>query len=426
MLDIFPKSDNSELMNVASSINTDILIVGGGLVGSAQAIALASSGNRVCVVDRMPPGEGLDVKFDGRASAIAMATERVLTGIGVWQHLGDAPAPINDIRVSDGPSLLFLHYDHRDLGDEPFGYMVENRHMRRALMDRLSDFDNIAFLAPAGVKALDRSPAGVTATLDDGRQITARLCIGAEGRRSPTRESAGIGITSWSYKQTAIVCSVRHDVSHDFIAHEHFLPAGPFAILPLNGDGGVPGNMSSIVWTETSTLAPHILELDDLTFKSEFDQRFGDFLGQTEIVGPRFSYPLSLQFAHRSTDMRLALVGDASHGMHPIAGQGLNMGLRDIAVLAEVVTDAKRLGLDIGGGDVLGRYEQWRRFDNTLMLAATDGLNRLFSNNIAPVRLARDLGLAVVNKTPPLKKTFMRHAMGLTGDLPRLMRGEAL
>jgi len=426
MLDIEPDSNDSKTMNVAPPINTDILIIGGGLVGTAQAIALASTGNRVCVVDRMDPHLGLDVEFDGRASAIALATERVLAGTGVWPHLGNNPAPILDIRVSDGPSLLFLHYDHRDIGDEPFGYMVENRHMRRALMDRLTDFKNITFLAPAGVSELDRSPSGITATLDDGRRITARLVVGAEGRRSPTRDGAKIGVTHWSYRQTAIVCSVRHDLSHDFIAHEHFLPAGPFAILPLNGDGDHPGNMSSIVWTETSERAPHILELDDRAFKSEFDERFGDFLGQTEIVGPRFSYPLSLQFAHRSTDTRLALVGDASHGMHPIAGQGLNMGLRDVAVLAEVVTDARRLGLDIGGGDVLARYEQWRRFDNTLMLAATDGLNRLFSNDIGPVRLARDLGLAVVNKIPPLKKTFMRHAMGLSGELPRLMRGEAL
>jgi len=413
-------------MNTVSSIDADVLIIGGGLVGAAQAVALASTGVGVCVVDMADPTKGQDIGFDGRASAIALATQRVLSATGVWQHLGADPAPILDIRVSDGPSLLFLHYDHQDIGDEPFGYMVENRHMRRALMDRISELGTITFLAPASVSNLERTSSTVTATLNDGRQIRARLCVGAEGRRSPTRESAGIRVTNWSYKQTAIVCSVRHERSHDFVAHEHFLPAGPFAILPLNGDGNVTGNMSSIVWTEKSALAPHILKLDDLAFKSEFDERFGEFLGQTEIVGPRFSYPLSLQFAHSSTDLRLALIGDASHGMHPIAGQGLNMGLRDVAVLAEVVADARRLGMDIGGSDVLQRYEQWRRFDNTLMLAATDGLNRLFSNNIAPVRIARDLGLAVVNGIPPLRKTFMRHAMGLVGELPRLMRGEAL
>jgi 2-octaprenyl-6-methoxyphenol hydroxylase len=426
VLDFNPESSDSLAMVSSDSLHTDVLIIGGGLVGAAQAIAMASAGLSVCVVDRMDPAKGRGSGFDGRASAIALATQRVLSGIGVWQHLGDDPAPILDIRVSDGPSLLFLHYDHSDIGDDPFGYMVENRHMRRALMQRVDDFKTISFLAPNGVKSLNRDASRVTAELNDGRRVTARLCVGAEGRHSPTRDSAGIKITSWPYNQTAIVCSVEHEISHDFVAHEHFLPAGPFAILPLNGDGNPAGNMSSIVWTEKSELAPHILDLDDLAFKSEFDTRFGDFLGSTRIVGPRFSYPLSLQFAHSSTDLRLALVGDASHGMHPIAGQGLNMGLRDVAVLAEVVADAKRLGMDIGGGDVLQRYEQWRRFDNTLMLAATDGLNRLFSNDIPPVRLARDLGLAVVNGIPPLRKTFMRHAMGLVGELPRLMRGEAL
>ncbi len=426
MLDFTRKSHNPCSMSTLSHHSADVLIIGGGLVGAAQAVALATAGIRVCVVDMIDPAKGQDTGFDGRASAIALATQRVLATIGVWQQLGSDPAPILDIRVSDGPSLLFLHYDHQDIGDEPFGYMVENRHIRRGLMDRLLELDNITFMAPARIANLDRTAAGVSATLSDGQQINARLCVGAEGRRSPTRESAGIKVTNWSYKQTAIVCSVRHDQSHDYIAHEHFLPAGPFAILPLNGDGVGIGNMSSIVWTEKSALAPHILKLDNTAFKIEFDERFGEFLGRTEIVGPRFSFPLSLQFAHSSTDVRLALIGDASHGMHPIAGQGLNMGLRDVAVLAEVVTDAKRLGMDIGGGDVLGRYEQWRRFDNTMMLAATDGLNRLFSNNIAPVRLARDLGLAVVNGIPPLRKTFMRHAMGLVGELPRLMRGEAL
>jgi len=430
VLDFADRSNNHLPMNTSQPLATDVLIIGGGLVGAAQAVAFASAGVSVCLVDLVDPTTALNTEFDGRASAIALATQRVLAGTGIWKHLGNRPAPILDIRVTDGPSLLFLHYDHRDIGDAPFGYMVENRHMRQALMGRLAELDGVTLLAPAHVAKLDRSSSDVTATLGDGRQIRAALCIGAEGRRSPTRESAGIKTTSWSYNQTAIVCSVHHTLSHDFIAHERFLTAGPFAILPLNGEGGTAdqpsGNMSSIVWTETSALAPHLMKLDDRDFKLEFDERFGDFLGPSKIVGPRFSYPLSLQFAHASTDLRLALIGDASHGMHPIAGQGLNMGLRDVAVLAEVVTDAKRLGLDPGAGDVLARYEQWRRFDNTVMLAATDGLNRLFSNNIPPIRLARDLGLAIVNGIPPLRKTLMRHAMGLAGDLPRLMRGEAL
>ncbi len=412
-------------MQTSNVLDTDILIIGGGLAGAAQAIAFASSGLKVCVVDQADPKTLQSPDFDGRASAIALATQRVLMATGVWAKLGQDPAPILDIRVSDGPSLLFLHYDHSDLGDQPFGFMVENRHMRRALMARVAEFETIEFIAPARIADLERGPSRVTAALDDGRRVNAQLCVGAEGRRSPTREAAGIDVTTWSYNQTAIVCSVGHELSHDFVAHEHFLPAGPFAILPLNGDKQ-SGTLSSIVWTETSELAPHLMALDDNQFKSEFDERFGDFLGRSEIVGPRFSYPLSLQFAHRSTDQRLALISDASHGMHPIAGQGLNMGLRDVAVLAEVVTDAKRLGMDIGGSDILGRYEQWRRFDNTVMLAATDGLNRLFSNDIAPVRIARDLGLAVINALPPVRKTLMRHAMGLAGDLPRLMRGEAL
>ena len=430
MLDFTKNSNDGSPMNKQQQnsdlIETEVLIVGGGLVGAAQAIALAEVGISVTVVDMMDPAIGQDSGFDGRASAIALATKRVLEGVGVWQRLGDDPAPILDIRVSDGPSLMFLHYDHQTLGDEPLGFMVENRHMRRALVERLGEMDGVSYLAPAQINEMERSPSGVLATLADGRQIKTRLAIAAEGRRSPTREKAGIRVTSWSYDQTAIVCTVRHQESHDFVAHEHFLPAGPFAILPLGGDASNPGNMSSIVWTERSELAPAILGLDEEEFKMEFDRRFGDFLGETEIIGPRWSYPLSLQFARKSVDTRLVLIGDASHGMHPIAGQGLNMGLRDVAVLAEVVIDAKRLGLDIGAGDVLARYESWRRFDNTMMLAATDGLNRLFSNNIPPVRLARDIGLAIVNKIPPLKKTFMRHAMGLVGELPRLMRGEPL
>jgi 2-octaprenyl-6-methoxyphenol hydroxylase len=246
------------------------------------------------------------------------------------------------------------------------------------------------------------------------------LVIGADGRNSITRRNAGIRTTGWAYNQTGIVCTVEHQEPHQQIAHEHFLPAGPFAILPLLN------NRASIVWAERSELVPAIMGLDETEFLEELKPRFGDFLGDLKVVGPRWSYPLSLKFAERAIDQRLALVGDALHGMHPIAGQGLNMGLRDVAALAEIIVDARRLGMDIGDTMVLERYQQWRRFDNSLMLAATDGLNRLFSNSIGPVRLARDFGLSAVNKMGPLKKVFMRSAMGLAGEIPKLMKGQRL
>ncbi len=404
----------------------DVIVVGGGLVGGAMASAFGQSGLEVCVIDGMDPAAGLKAAFDGRASAIALASRRVLQGLGVWGHLGDRPAPILDIRVSEGQSLLFLHYDHREVGDEPFGHMVENRHMREALFARLRELDGVRLLAPARVARLTRTAAGAAAELADGRRITAPLVVAADGRSSATREAAGIRIVKWPYNQSAIVCTVRHEICHDFVAHEHFLPAGPFAILPLNGDVAEPGHCASIVWTERTDLAATIMKLDEKPFQAELGRRFGDFLGSLDVVGPRWCHPLGLQFAETAIGQRLALVGDASHGMHPIAGQGLNMGLRDVAALAEAVLDARRLGLDIGTETVLGRYQRWRRFDNTLMLAATDGLNRLFSNRIRPLRLVRDLGLAAVDRMPPVKRMFMRHAMGLVGDLPRLMRGEAL
>jgi len=401
-------------------LEADVLIAGGGLVGGTLACALAAGGLSVVVVDAQDPVEGLDAAFDGRASAIALSSQRVLDGLGLWQAMEPQTAAIKEIRVSDGDSLFFLHYDRRDVGAEAFGYMVENRSIRKALTNRLNNFDELTLLAPAQINVLERRPGDVRATLTDGRKVKARLIVGAEGRRSPTREQAGIKITQWPYKQTGIVCTVAHELPHDNVAHERFLPAGPFAILPL------AGNRSSIVWTERDEKVPGLMALDDVAFLVELKSRFGDFLGKLEVTGPRWAYPLSLQYAERAVDHRLVLAGDASHGMHPIAGQGLNMGLRDVAVLAEVLTDAHRLGLDPGDGVVLASYERWRRFDNTLMLSMTDVLNRLFSNDIAPIRLARDLGLAVVNKIPPLKKVFMHHAMGLAGELPRLMRGERL
>ncbi len=407
-------------------IEAEVLIIGGGMVGATLATAFGQAGLDVCVVDTADPVANLDAGFDGRASAIALASRRVLEGLGLWTALDTDAAPILNIRVSEGESLFFLHYDHQDIGDEAFGYMVENRNMRKALFYRLRGLETVNLLAPASVAALDRNSHGVHATLADGREIRARLAVAADGRGSQTRDDAGIKVTNWSYEQSGIVCTVGHEKCHDFVANEHFLPAGPFAILPLKGDPDRPEHCSSIVWTERADLAPAIMALDEAAFQAELEQRFGDFLGPIEVVGPKWCYPLSLQYSEVSISRRLALDGDAAHGMHPIAGQGLNMGLRDVAALAEVVLDARRLGLDIGDGVVLERYQRWRRFDNTLMLAMTDGLNRLFSNNIRPLRLARDLGLAAVNRLPPLKKFFMRHAMGLVGDLPRLMRNQPL
>jgi 2-octaprenyl-6-methoxyphenol hydroxylase len=401
-------------------IEADILIIGGGLVGGPLACALAAAGVTVALVDAETPTTALQATFDGRASAIALAPQRMLGALGLWPAIAPFAAAIEQIRVSDGSSPLFLHYDHRALGDEPFGWIVENRAIRHAVFSRLAALPAASVLAPARLVDLTRGADRVRAKLADGRRIAAALAVAADGRGSPTRDAAKIGVTRWTYGQTAIVCTVAHARPHNNVAQEHFLPAGPFAILPL------PGNRSSIVWTEKAALAPAILGEDDAGFLIELKSRFGDFLGDIAVEGPRFSYPLSLQFAQAYTAERLALVGDAAHGMHPVAGQGMNMGLRDVAALAEVVVEAKRLGLDFGQASVLARYARWRRFDNLLMLGVTDGLVRLFSNDVAPVRLTRDFGLAVVNRVAPLKRLFMRHAMGLVGDLPRLMTGEPL
>lgn len=406
--------------DLPASVDADVLIIGGALVGGTLACALGGAGVTAAVVEMCDPAVVADAKFDGRASAIALSSRRLLEGVGVWEHVRNNAAPMLEIRVSDNDSPLFLHYDHAAVGDEPFGHMVENVVLRRALMEQMQRLDTVKLLAPARCVGLERNNGRVVCRLAGGEQIVARLAVAADGRGSPTREQAGIGIVSWRYDQTAIVCTVAHEQPHRYVAHEHFLPAGPFAILPLLG------NRSSLVWTERAELAPTILALDEAAFNIELGRRFGDFLGRVEVVGPRWSYPLALHFAESATAERLALVGDALHGMHPIAGQGLNMGFRDVAALAEVVTDAFRLGLDPGSAEVLQRYQRWRRFDNLLMLGLTDGLNRLFSNDIPPVRLARDVGLATVNRIPPLKRLFMRHAMGVIGELPRLMRGDPL
>jgi 2-octaprenyl-6-methoxyphenol hydroxylase len=402
------------------TLRAELVVSGGGLVGLTLATACASAGLDVVVIDRETPPQMVAEAFDGRASAIAFGSQRVLQGIGLWDKIAAEAEPIREIRVADGDSPLFLHYDHSELGDDPLGYIVENRVLRRALFARLAELPTLRHIAPATVVSAERKAAGVTVRLDDGRSIAGALLVAADGRLSPLREAAGISAMEWRYKQIGIVCTVHHERPHLGIAVEHFLPAGPFAILPMTGD------RSSIVWTERADLAPRMMALDEAGFHAELAQRFGDFLGKLTVVGPRWSYPLSLMHARRYVGDRLALIGDAAHVIHPIAGQGLNLGLRDVAALAELIVDSRRLGLDIGNGEMLARYERWRRFDNTTLAVVTDGLNRLFSNSVAPLAAARDIGLALVNRLPPAKRFLMRHAMGLVGDLPRLVKGERL
>ncbi len=404
----------------AKKYETDVLIVGGGLVGGTLAVALDVAGLGSTVIERGDPEALTDAGFDGRASAIAYASQRMFQVLGLWDRIAPDASPILDIRVSEGESRLFLHFDHRETGDGPLGHIVENRTIRAALHEKLPQLPNVRLLAPAQLVSLERSPDGVDAILADGRRIRARLAVAADGRDSAVRREAGIQITGWDYGQSAIVCTVEHERSHNHVAQEHFLPSGPFAILPLRG------NASSIVWTERAGLAPAMMDLPESEFMAELGARFGDFLGRLSPVGPRWSYPLSLQFARAATAQRLALVGDALHGMHPIAGQGLNMGLRDVAVLAEVLCDAKRLGLDPSDGAALADYERRRRFDNFVMLASTDILTRLFSNDMRPLKGVRDLGMSLWGRIEPLKKLSLRHAMGTLGHPPRLLRGRPL
>ncbi len=400
------------------SHDAELLIAGGGLNGLLLGIACAGAGLGVALVDREDPAAMLGQGFDGRSSAIAYGSQQVLSALGLWSFIAAEAEPILEIRVADDNALLFLHYDHRELGvDAPLGWIVENRVLRRVLLEHAQSLPALAFLAPLEVGGVDTSPFAAEAALSDGRRLTVRVVAAADGAGSPLRRAAGIRTVEWRYPQTAIVTTVRHEHPHGGIAVEHFLPAGPFAILPMTG------NRSSIVWTERAGLAASLVALPDAAFTAELAARFGDFLGAVEPIGPRWTYPLQLMLAERYVDQRLALIGEAAHVIHPIAGQGLNLGIRDIATLAEIIIDARRLGLDIGDDALLRRYQQWRRLDALLLAAVTDGLNRLFSNSIAPLRLVRDLGLAAVDRLPPLKRFLMRDAMGITGDLPRLVRG---
>jgi 2-octaprenyl-6-methoxyphenol hydroxylase len=403
--------------------DTDIVIAGGGMVGLSLALALATGGLSVVVAEPLSPAAMSDERFDGRVSALAFAAKRMFTVLGLWPRLEDLAQPINDILISDAAlgrpaSSLSLHFDHREIG-ELLGHIVENRHIRQALLAALAEEPRATLITGVTVDGLRSDGAATIATLSNGNEVRAVLCVAADGRESALREASGIATVAWDYPQAGIVTTVVHDRPHEGVAYEHFLPSGPFAILPMTG------NRSSLVWTERTEDARQMMKLGPDEFAAAIALRFGGHLGRVTPTGPRWSYPLKFHLARAYVAPRLALIGDAAHGIHPIAGQGLNLGLKDVAALAETILDAARLGLDYGTLDMLKRYERWRRFDSFVLAAATDTINRLFSNDVAPLRVARDLGLGIVDRIAPLRRLFMRHAGGDVGKLPRLLKGEA-
>ncbi|MCK8784719.1 UbiH/UbiF/VisC/COQ6 family ubiquinone biosynthesis hydroxylase [Roseomonas sp. NAR14] len=429
----------------AAAIEVAVCVVGAGPVGASLAATLAAAGVPTAVVDSQPLPPMELPAFDGRAYAIALASKRLLEAAGIWACLPNTPCPILGIHVADGrpgeaPSPLALTFAHEELGEEPFGWMVEARALRVALNARLAALPALRVLAPAEARA-ERRPEGATLRLADGTVIHARLVVAAEGRQSPLRRQAGIPAARLDYHRIALVGAFAHERPHGNVALEQFLPNGPFAQLPLadppaevvRAQGGVPGGMpeglvhaSALVWSEPRALAERFLRLPDAEYARELDRRVGGRLGRVWPIGRRWSYPLAALHAARYTATRLALVGDAAHGIHPIAGQGLNLGFRDVAVLAELVIEAHNAGADVGEAALLARYQARRRPDSLVMLGATHALERLFGNDLGPVRLARDLGIAAVNRIPPLKRFFARQAMGLGPNPPGLLAGRGL
>ncbi|WP_254453093.1 FAD-dependent monooxygenase [Ruegeria atlantica] len=419
--------DNPERARILQVMehSSDILIVGGGLNGPALALALAQTGHSVTVVDALAETARKNAAFDGRAYALALASRRLLDAIGVWDRVAEHAQPMLEIKVTDGhsgvgPSPFFLHFDHTEIEEGPMGYMVEDRHLRRAFLDAMAEQDSITQISGKTVVAQASDDTGVTLMLDDSTTLTGGFLVGCDGRRSGTATRAGIKRTGWDYGQTALVCAIEHDLPHNGIAHQFFMPPGPLAILPLTG------NRSSIVWSERSEMAKRINAMPEADYLQVLRPRFGDFLGDIRLQGDRFTYPLNLTIANSFIGDRLALVGDAAHGMHPIAGQGLNAGLRDVGALAEVLTLARRRGEDIGSILVLERYQEWRRFDTAALAMATDVFNKLFSNDNPILRFGRDIGMEIVGSVPGLRRGFVREAAGLTGDLPKLLQGRAI
>jgi len=402
----------------------DILIAGGGLNGPALALALADAGLSVAVADARPADARAGDAFDGRAYALALASQRLLAALGLWNDLAPNAQEIRKVEATqgvpgEGAGPFGLHFDGAEIEEGRLGYMLEDRFLYRALLAAMRG--RVTHLPGLSVTGQEAEGAGIRASLSDGRSIKARLLVGADGRQSGVAARAGIRRIGHDYGQIALVAAVDHELPHEGTAHQYFMPTGPLAILPL------PGNRSSIVWSEPEAQACAIMDLPDAEFLAVLRPRFGDFLGEIQLAGPRFSYPLNLTLAERYVDARVALVGDAAHGVHPIAGQGLNLGLRDVAALAEVVVAARRRGEDIGAELVLARYQDWRRPDATALALGMDGVNALFSNANPLLRAAREIGMGLVDAIPPLRRGFMRQAAGLSLEpMPRLLTGRRL
>lgn len=464
-------------MSNGRGFDADVILGGGGLVGQTLALALDQAGVSVAVIDAAKPADTLAPAFDGRAFAIAFASYRMWRALGLADDLDQVAQPIEQIMVTDGklgrgPSILHLHFDMKEMhaaspsmgeaprsggggaraggkgeasqgstGDaggphplsraardssplegehEPLGLMLEARHVRMALDKAVRARPSIRMIQPMSVTAIERDAASTTVTLANGDKLRAPLLVGTDGRRSFVRQAVGIRTIAWDYPVTAIVATIAHERPHGAVAHEFFLPNGPFAILPLKGE------RSNIVWAEPRAAAEALLKMPEEDFLAELRLRFGDHLGALALEGPRFGYPLSMQLAERMIDQRVALAGDSAHGIHPLAGQGLNLGLKDCAALAECIADGVGVGLDPGDVSILERYQRWRRFDNVTMALGMEFFDKLFSNEIRPLRVARRLGLAAVNAVGPARRFFMKYAGGAAGDLPKLLRGKSL
>lgn len=403
----------------------DVIIVGGGLTGLTLAAALGQAGLSVAVIDRESLASQTSADFDGRTTALSLGTKRLLEQVGVWPKIEADCEPILRIRIADKDSPAIMNYDSRDVGEEPFGFIIENPLLRAALHARAGEIENVTHRPSSTIARVERDEGGVTVTLVGGHAYRAPLLVGADGRHSFVREWAEIETAKFDYGQTAIVTITHHEKPHGAWAIEHFMAPGPFAVLPMK-DAADGTHRSSLVWTESSRAAADYAALPAAAFEAELQRRFGDYLGKVTAPNRRYAYPLSLQKAERQIAERVALIGDAAHAIHPVAGQGLNLGMRDVASLAEILVDSARVGLDIGTAPVLKRYDQWRNVDTFSMVAATDGIVRLFSNHSRVLRAVRGIGLMAVDRMPRLKQLFMRHAMGTIGDLPRLMRGQAL